>query len=460
MKHEDLARIAGAKRGYIEAAAGAGKTEAIAQAVAKACGGTQLVLTHTHAGVDVLKKRLRTLAIPTDRYHVDTIAGWAWKWVRSYPKLFGYASSLSEPDWDAAYAATVKALNTDFVRYSISCSYEGVFVDEYQDCTERMHEVILALANIVSCRVLGDDLQAVFNFGNVVQWSQVVQDYGTSLASLVTPHRWMRVGNDTLGNWLINARADLRSQIEPRYSGGPVTRLTLRRAELQRFLFSHAKEHTGTACIIVSKHKPMHKAMRTMLARMGFVILEPYDLKVAGGLIRGLSDAGVSKRVQALQQFIDNAFGGVSSADQSFVADVLAGIQLKPKRPDRAYIVDRHRSGLTPELILDILAYLESQSEVIVTLRQSVTVAKAVLEAHLETQQDLRDLFSQHVMGKRYNRSGLKRCVGSTLLVKGLEFEHVIVVRETPWQKLWGNYQDLYVALSRGSRSVVLVDLQ
>lgn len=460
MKRDELERIARATRGYIEAAAGSGKTETIAQVVAQTCNGTQLVLTHTHAGVDVLKKRFRDLAVPTDRYHVDTIAGWAWKWVRSYPKLFGYAGSLLDPEWDTAYIAAVKALNTDFVRYSISCSYDGVFVDEYQDCTERMHEVILALSNILPCRVFGDDLQAVFNFGNLVQWSNVIRDYGTTLGSLVTPHRWMRVGNDALGNWLINARADLRSNREPNYSRGPVKQLTLRRPELHTFLINHAKQHTGTTCIIVSKNKPMDKGMRTMLARLGYSILEPYDLKVAGGLIRGLMDIDYQKRVSAVQKFIDSAYGGVDGVDNAFVADVLAGKKLKAKRADRARIIGRHRSGVTPELALDIFTYLESQSQVVVALRQSTTVAKAVLEAHLESNQDLDRLFSQSVIGKRHNRSSLKRCVGSTLLVKGLEFEHVIVMRQAPWQKTWGNYQDLYVALSRASRSVVLVDLQ
>lgn len=48
--------------------AGAGKTELIAASVAKATqqGGTCLVLTHTHAGVDALRRRMKKFGVASD----------------------------------------------------------------------------------------------------------------------------------------------------------------------------------------------------------------------------------------------------------------------------------------------------------------------------------------------------------------------------------------------------------
>jgi len=45
------------------------------------------------------------------------------------------------------------------------------------------------------------------------------------------------------------------------------------------------------------------------------------------------------------------------------------------------------------------------------------------------------------------------------LLVKGLEFDHAVILRDPNWQQSWGNYRDLYVALSRGAKSATLIDL-
>jgi DNA helicase-2/ATP-dependent DNA helicase PcrA len=60
--------------GSVVAAAGCGKTEQIARAVVVS-QRRRLVLTHTHAGVDAITKRLTARNVPGVKYRVDTIAG-------------------------------------------------------------------------------------------------------------------------------------------------------------------------------------------------------------------------------------------------------------------------------------------------------------------------------------------------------------------------------------------------
>ena len=61
------------RKAVVVAAAGCGKTELIAQAVAIGQAGHQLILTHTHAGVRSLRERMRRLKVPNHAYSLDTI---------------------------------------------------------------------------------------------------------------------------------------------------------------------------------------------------------------------------------------------------------------------------------------------------------------------------------------------------------------------------------------------------
>lgn len=88
---DDIARLAvGIRRGSIVAAAGCGKTEQIALAVGIS-DGRRLILTHTHAGVDALTRRLRKHQVPTAKYRIDTIAGWCLRFAASFPQRSGLA---------------------------------------------------------------------------------------------------------------------------------------------------------------------------------------------------------------------------------------------------------------------------------------------------------------------------------------------------------------------------------
>ena len=82
---DDLAALVCAlKAGSVVAAAGCGKTEQIVKAT-KHGVGRHLILTHTHAGIDVLRRRLRDNEVPGGRYAIDTIAGWCLRYAASYP---------------------------------------------------------------------------------------------------------------------------------------------------------------------------------------------------------------------------------------------------------------------------------------------------------------------------------------------------------------------------------------
>ena len=82
----DVSQLAASlSRGSIVAAAGCGKTEQIARAVAL-CDRRRLVLTHTHAGVDAIVSDSMNGKVPPESYRVDTIAGWCLRYTIAFPK--------------------------------------------------------------------------------------------------------------------------------------------------------------------------------------------------------------------------------------------------------------------------------------------------------------------------------------------------------------------------------------
>ena len=93
-------------------------------------------------------------------------------------------------------------------------------------------------------------------------------------------------------------------------------------------------------------------------------------------------------------------------------------------------------------------------------LRESVSALKCILEEHIESGADLKSLYADEITKRKYqSRSNVYRCIGSTLLVKGLEFDHAVILRDPNWQRSWGNHRDLYVALTRGCKSTSLMEL-
>jgi AAA domain len=196
----------------IELPAGTGKTHLIVAMVnaAAANGERALILTHTNAGVDALRKRLTAYRVDPKSYHVDTITGWAVDLVRHYPSL----SQMSVPAVvDAADSALYVAgasrssLAAAMVRMH-RASFQYLFVDEYQDCVIEHHDFVCALARAVpQCAILGDPLQGIFDFGDsiLVDWPSHVHPRFPAHVHAHEPWRWLG-HNDELGQWLLDIR--------------------------------------------------------------------------------------------------------------------------------------------------------------------------------------------------------------------------------------------------------------
>lgn len=451
-------QIANASSGFVEAAAGCGKTEAIVQTVRSYCHEPQLILTHTHAGVDALRQRFKMHNVPSKKFNVDTISGWAWGWVRRYPDNANYRGSIEFADWGEVYAAMTTLLQKDFVKQSILNSYAGVLVDEYQDCTVLMHLLITRLKGILPCRVLGDDLQGIFSFGGeqLISWADVQGEFGANLGTLDTPHRWVRAGNPELGNWLIGARTSFLSNRAPSFSNSPIEHRAITYRELGAYMNQITNDKDGRICVIGPKARRLPVGVETILVKRSYKVLEPNELSALKKLIKPFTDGSRLQKATAAINFIKEVYGSLSTEDKSFMEKILKKENQRPRRADRKALCDSHKEGANPHVLLAILQYADQLNGVNCKLKESVSALKCILEEHIETGSCLSSIYADEISRRKIqNRNNVYRCIGSTLLVKGLEFDHAVILRG----QNWGGLKDLYVALTRGSKSVTLLDI-
>ena len=81
----------------------------------------------------------------------------------------------------------------------------------------------MVLAELLPCRILGDPLQGIFDFGanEPVDWQRDIDSFFEPLPGLETPWRWDG-HNPSLGEWLLGVREKLVAGEEIDLRGAPV----------------------------------------------------------------------------------------------------------------------------------------------------------------------------------------------------------------------------------------------
>lgn len=247
-----------AARCSVSAAAGCGKTQLIADAVALS-DGRELVLTHTNAGVQAIRHRIASKKGGNTSV-VSTMDSWCQSFIRAFPSLSGThgIDDLPAQDyWPALRVGMLKLMSFESVRAILKASHAGVFVDEYQDCGVAQHQIVAELATLLPVRVLGDPMQAIFNFGSerVIGWD-VVEDLFEPLPSLAEPHRWSKT-NPQLGSAIQLARGSLEMGTVASLSSSVVTLMTAsgNLSEDVQLIRNHANQFLGESVAVIFRNR-------------------------------------------------------------------------------------------------------------------------------------------------------------------------------------------------------------
>ena len=459
---DDAERLAAASRVAVVLPAGAGKTELIARAtgLASQVTGRQLILTHTHAGVHALRSRLSRVGVDARSYTLTTIAGWALKWAAHYPTISGLtnAEPTDSDEWNAVYEGAQRVLANPHLAASIQGSYGGAFVDEYQDCTLHQHRVASDLADLISVRVLGDPLQGIFGFtGEPIQWSRDVEPTFASLDVEHHPWRWTD-SNPQLGEWLLELRHSLLEGERFDLGDAPIhwVETTTPASQVQACKSAAVDEPASVVAILKWANQCHGLAKRLGGAFSSMDELEGKDLldsarkldlsssgrEAAAALIgiarecftglpqtlktvRKKLDEGELPRITSRTPNVPLVAALISVADSPTPTRLLTAAEAIEALPD----VFAHRQDLWEGVLRSMRLWRDEETD-------------TMLAAALVTRDRTRES----------GRAVAPRTVSRTMLVKGLEYDHAVVLDAAQLDA-----QELYVAATRGRRTLTVL---
>jgi DNA helicase-2/ATP-dependent DNA helicase PcrA len=454
-------------KGYVIAPAGYGKTHLIALAV-RVSSGRQLILTHTFAGVNSIKTKMTTLGISASKYQVDTIASWALRICLSYPMTSGWETeNPTNKQWNKLYESCSSLLRKKFIRYVVAATYAGVYVDEYQDCSDSQHSLVCALAEFLPTRVLGDPMQAIFDFdgGGPVNWDTSVYPMFDCLGQLETAWRWKKSGEPELGAWLKEARKKIE-QGQKVDLLGELPRSVVRIYTIPEYLASNQYKslcdllgHHESAIALhggdpQSKNKT-HLLARTMAGR--FSSIEEVEGKDLHLFIKKL---GAAKNVKAgfllALDFAKKCFTGVSN---TLTAGTRRGEMAKQskgtKYPLVLHAANTYLMQPTSSNLKAFFIELKTNPETSAYRRDLLYRFLNVLRMHVEGEgKTLTETANEYQREMRHTGRPIshRKLIGTTLLVKGLEYDHAVILDADGLDA-----KDLYVAMTRGSKSLTII---
>jgi DNA helicase-2/ATP-dependent DNA helicase PcrA len=450
-------------RGSVTAPAGCGKTQLVADTLQAYAGAKPvLVLTHTNAGVAALRARLVRARVPTAAYRLSTLDGFAMRLVSNFPMRSAIAPQVLElntpkQDYPTIRSAAVQLVRDGHVNDTLRATYAALLVDEYQDCNVHQHALVAWMANTLRTCVLGDPLQAIFGLGNnqLVDWTSDVQPQFPAIGELRTPWRWRIAGTEDLGQWLLSTRAQLQAGGGVHLGGAPPhvqwVQIDPRTAVQQRLVAArgHAPDR-GTVLVIGDARRPQGRHQITSQIP-GATAVEAVDLGDLVSFARSF-DPMSAQALPMLIEFTAGTVTGVGAANLlQRVPTLRAGrARTPPTLLESAAVQFTNVPSLPAAASFMEMATLQAGAHV-----YRPEMLRCCLAALRNACSGAHTFHAAAVLERERNRHAARyvsrRAVGSTLLLKGLEADMVVIL-----QPELMTASNLYVALTRGAKKVIV----
>ena len=454
------------ERGAVVAPAGCGKTHLVATAFAGLDRSRPvLVLTHTNAGVAAMRGRLRGEGASPDAYRLGTLDGWAMHLVRTFPARSGVdpaALEVRDPgrDYRAIRDAAVALIGSGDIRGVLRASYSHVIVDEYQDCSVRQHAMIAAMSDVLPTVVLGDPMQAIFNFGDDpnADWDTQVLSVFPVVLELDTPWRWINSGATELGDWLLNARVSLASGRGVDLRGAPPAATWIQldgtNDDALRSAAARTRPPGGVGQVLIIGDRFSPSSQQAVAKRTpGAATVESVELADLVKFAAEFEPTGPDS-LDTLLRFASRGMTGVPiTTYEARLSSLRAGRARKPASQfeQAALAYQDTPSPTAAEHVLSALARSPAARVYRPTLVKAavktlqLSIGKSASVERVKVAQRVRD-------GFRFSGRPLPlRGVGSTLLLKGLEAVVAVVLDAGGLDS-----KNLYVAMTRGSRALTV----
>jgi hypothetical protein len=454
--------------------AGTGKTHLLAAASKHVAGGggKVLVITHTNAGVQAVATRLKRFGVMTG-VHVTTITSFAFRLARAYPVLGErIVPRVMVPDDSQDYVrAATRALAGMHIQAVVRASYTHVLVDEYQDCNTGHHALVLKLKEAVGhVGVLGDPLQAIFGFSEQLpDWEAVLGEFPEYTDVTPEPRRWAG-HNEALGDWLLGIR--------PSLSAGQVLQLdTLNYPPRVRFTDISGNYRAVANAAFSALSMPPDETVLVISARYAasgrgiagqldgrYTVMEEIAGSFIGGWLTELLDTEPEGYASWLFDFAKSCHVRHGALDRNplgkcYRRGETGGHLLKKsskREPVRIAIeaLDRVVGNPTLRELAAAMDVIPSSPGIRLHSHEAWYDAKAAIRG-AAAQGDDKSLLHAELAKARDSlrhagRPERRRIISRTLLVKGLEYDHVIIADAQNHTEI----NDLYVALTRARKSI------
>ena len=441
----------------VVAPAGHGKTELITNVAA--LGSRALVLTHTHAGVHAIRARLKRLGIPRARVAVDTIAGWCMRYAHAFPGAAQPPDGMPQTaaQWDQLYRGATLAIGVKAVREVIAASYDRILIDEYQDCHGLQHQLAMALSEVVPTLIFGDPMQGIFEFaGATLSWEGGIHLDFPFAGTLETPYRWAGK-NPELGHWIAETRVKLMRGEAIDLADPRITYRESDGAFDMGPLFEGMDGKEGSFAAIHCNKTVCYRLAKA--ANGGYQAIE----EIAANRLREFAEAwdraiDGAGRLRAFTSLIDDCFHKrpVVEGEADDPEDVAIQQALRDLAPSLANGNGADTAAQMFALSRKRPRWKLYRSEL---WRDAERAAVEVAAGRAETM-----TAATHTVRQRVTNTGRKlprHTVSTPLLLKGLEFDHVVIPDATHFAKERQAQAKLfYVSISRATRSLTISSSQ
>lgn len=474
------------------APAGYGKTHTIVECL-KHAEGKQLVLTHTHAGVASIKEKIKKVGIKPEKYKIETISSFAQKYLHAFYVGEDIPNQDAAKEYHAFLIRKAKEIFTSpAVKKVIAASYSGLFVDEYQDCTKDQHAMILVLSDILPTHILGDPMQGIFDFnGEAVDFEKDLGEFEL-FPELSVPHRWYQEGNASgLGDILKGYRELLKSSQPISLMSDPYNGLHIVIVGPNDFRLSTSKYRKGLNKLIQNPdNNPDYESLL-------IIVPEYVETKNNGGGVpkgdihhraKMRAQIDFSKSLTLLEAIDDKSFYATAEKADALINKIARAskksIKIKKDALDSLFYKtdldiwfnddglknkqDENEKRRSQEFQIKIERFIGSPStgnlyEIILEAKNGLKLKYKRDEIIFSFLRALKEAGQSNIsvyeaMKKSRNtirRSGRKihgKCIGTTLLTKGLEFDTVAILDAHRFECP----KHLYVALTRCCKKLII----
>ncbi|MCK9160733.1 MAG: UvrD-helicase domain-containing protein [Prevotella sp.] len=474
-----------ASKSLMIAAAGHGKTYCIAECI-KLCkeNECQLILTHTHAGISSLKEKLNKQNIDTHKYSIQTISGFAQRLVFSYCNKSEIPFTQdNEQYFPYILKKTLILLSKENIKRIINISYQGVFVDEYQDCDIEQHSIIMLLSELIPVHIFGDPLQGIFDFnGTKVDFETDLSQF-TKFDLLKKPWRWLINDNNAeLGKHILQIRERLCSSQKDFYftsnrKSGINVIIPKGENEIaqSRYISAVIKNIKSDSILILvpSYFDASQKRLRgdcndraiikSRLSLFGYSLIEAIDEKDYYNTAAKIDDLLLKinrsrNKIKKIYKVLQRLTFNKTELDDWF--DIKNGVVKKRRKTfakdaDKlSFLTSTFLTTTCSETLLPIIDFFLVERKAKIK-RPGIAYANVkCIKNSISNKDSIFDNMNQHKNKIRMlGRKVYGRCIGTTLLTKGLEFDTVIILNADRIK----DKRNFYVAISRACKNLYII---